>query len=125
MAPTIPAASAPRVATISYRGGAFVSGERAVPAEVAIAISIDGSTHAVMMATPDHVEELGLGLALNERIVASRAEIERIEVVETELGLDCQIRLSDARGATYTARRRQMTGPVGCGLPPARFRVVR
>jgi FdhD protein len=87
-----------------------------VPEEVAIAITVNGSTHAVMMATPGNVEELGLGLALNERIVAACSEIERIEVVDTEIGLDCQLWLSEDRGATYTARRRQMTGPVGCGL---------
>lgn len=105
-----------RVPSVGYRGGRFVAAERAVPEETAVAISIGGSTHAVMMATPRDVEELGLGLALNERIALSRADIAGIAVVETDLGLDCQIRLSDERGATYTARRRQMTGPVGCGL---------
>lgn len=105
-----------RIPALAFRGGAFVASSRAVPEETAIAISVDGSTHAVMMATPDHVKELGLGLALAERIVSSPAEIERIEVVETEAGLDCQIRLVPERGRTYVARRRQMTGPVGCGL---------
>lgn len=107
---------APRMPALAFRGGSFVLSARAVPEETAIAVSIDGSTHAVMMATPDHVEELGLGLALAERIVAAKAEVERIEVVETEAGLDCQIRLVPERGAGYVARRRQMTGPVGCGL---------
>ncbi|KQT60697.1 MULTISPECIES: formate dehydrogenase accessory sulfurtransferase FdhD [unclassified Aureimonas] len=105
-----------RVPALAFRGQRFILSQRAVPEETAIAVSIDGSTHAVMMATPVHVEELGLGLALAERIVASPAEIERIEVVETEAGLDCQIRLVPERGRTYVARRRQMTGPVGCGL---------
>lgn len=105
-----------RAPSLAFRGGRFVLSHRAVPEETAIAVSIDGSTHAVMMATPADVEELGLGLALAERIVASPAEIERIEVVETEAGFDCQIRLVPERGRTYVARRRQMTGPVGCGL---------
>ncbi|WP_235918951.1 formate dehydrogenase accessory sulfurtransferase FdhD [Aureimonas psammosilenae] len=99
-----------------YRGGSFSAGTRSVPDEVAVAISVDGSTHAVMMATPRDLEDLGIGLALNERIVASLAEIEHLEVVETEVGLDCQIRLVPERGRSYVARRRQMTGPVGCGL---------
>ncbi|WP_246191367.1 formate dehydrogenase accessory sulfurtransferase FdhD [Aureimonas leprariae] len=99
-----------------FRDGRFVPGERAVPEEVAVAISVDGSTHAVMMASPRDVEDLGLGLTLSERIVSHPREIERIEVVETEAGLDCQIRLDPERGRTYVARRRQMTGPVGCGL---------
>ncbi|KQT54573.1 formate dehydrogenase family accessory protein FdhD [Aureimonas sp. Leaf454] len=105
-----------RLPSLAFRGGGFTASSRAVPEEVAIAISVDGSTHAVMMATPTHVEELGLGIALAERIVGAPSEIERMVVVETQAGLDCQIRLVPERGRTYVARRRQMTGPVGCGL---------
>ena len=101
---------------LAFRGGVFSPGTRNVPAETAVAISINGSTHAVMMATPGHIEELGIGLALNEAIVANWGEIERIEVEASELGIDCRLWLVDARASTYTARRRQMTGPVGCGL---------
>ena len=87
-----------------------------MPAETAVAISVNGSTHAVMMATPSHIRDLGIGLALNERIVTHPDEIERMEIVDSDLGIDCRLWLSEARAATYTARRRQMTGPVGCGL---------
>lgn len=116
MATPGPAGPRRRVASIAFRAGRFSPAERAVPEEVAIAISVNGSTHAVMMATPRDVEDLGIGLALNERIVRSRDEILRIAVIKTDLGLDCQLWLSEERGGTYTARRRQMTGPVGCGL---------
>ncbi len=109
-------ATARDVKPILFRNGAFQAGDRRVPEETAIAISVNGSTHAVMMATPDHVEELALGLALNERIVASIAEIERFDIEESDLGLDARLWLNAARAATYVARRRQMTGPVGCGL---------
>ena len=102
--------------SIVFRDGAFASATRQVPAETAIAISVNGSTHAVMMATPSHVRDLGIGLAMNERIVAHPGEIERMEIVDSDLGIDCRLWLSEARTATYTARRRQMTGPVGCGL---------
>lgn len=105
-----------RTAPLAFRGGRFVAFERTVPDEAAVAISVNGSTHAVMMATPRDVADLGLGLALNERIAANPSEIERIDVAETPLGLDCRIWLGPERGATYTARRRQMAGPVGCGL---------
>lgn len=102
--------------SLVWRTGAFRPGERTVPEEVAVAISVNGSTHAVMMATPDHIRELGIGLALNERIIDRPEEIERIEIAETDLGIDCRLWLSEARARTYVARRRQMTGPVGCGL---------
>jgi len=102
--------------SIVFRDGAFASVTRQVPAETAIAISVNGSTHAVMMATPSHIRDLGIGLALNERIVTRPDEIERMEIVDSDLGIDCRLWLSEACAATYTARRRQMTGPVGCGL---------
>ena len=102
--------------SLAFRDGAFSHGTRNVPAETAVAISINGSTHAVMMATPDHIRDLAIGLALNEAIVTSLTEIERIEVEAGELGIDCRLWLVESRASTYTARRRQMTGPVGCGL---------
>ncbi len=104
------------VRSIAFRAGGFAFGERSVPDEVAIAVSVNGTTHAVMMATPRDVEELGLGLALAERIVEHPHEIERMEVAETEAGIDCRLWLNEARSGIYTARRRMMTGPVGCGL---------
>ena len=102
--------------SIAYRGGGFRAETRSVPAERAVAISVSGSTHAVMMATPSALEDLAIGLVLNERIVERLDEIERIEVVETEIGTDVQLWLTPERAKTYVARRRQMTGPVGCGL---------
>lgn len=104
------------LASIAFRDGAFRREMRSVPAERAVAISIGGSTHAVMMATPAEIEDLGIGLVLNERIVDRIDEIDDVDIVETEAGTDCQVRLVPARAETYVARRRQMTGPVGCGL---------
>ncbi len=105
-----------RQPALAFRDGRFASAERVVPEEVAIAITVGGSTHAVMMATPRDVEDLALGLALAERIVSTLGEVEHLDVVETDAGLDCQFRLVPERARTYVARRRQMTGPVGCGL---------
>ena len=103
-------------ATLRFRGGRFEAGTRDLPAEVAVAISVNGSTHAVMMATPDDLADLALGLALNEGIVDSPSEIEGLEVAAADMGLECRLWLSSERAAEYVARRRQMTGPVGCGL---------
>lgn len=103
-------------AAIAYRGGAFAPERRAVPEETAVAISVNGTTHAVMMATPAALDELAFGLALNEGIVGDPAQIERLEIAPGPLGIECRLWLSPERAATYVARRRQMTGPVGCGL---------
>lgn len=102
--------------TLRFRAGRFEAGTRALPAEVAVAISVNGSTHAVMMATPADLRDLALGLALNEGIVEAPSQVEGLEIASGEAGLECRLWLTPERAAGYVARRRLMTGPVGCGL---------
>jgi FdhD protein len=99
---------------LSFGTGAG-SGSRALPEEVAVALSFNGSTQAVMMATPADLEDFAYGFALTEGI-AKPEEIQSVEVIETPLGLDVQIWLAAEAEARLTKRRRSMTGPVGCGL---------
>lgn len=96
-------------------GARVAPGERVLPEEVAVALTFNGSTQAVMMATPDHLADFATGFALTEGL-AHPHEIEGIEVVETPRGLDVQIWVSAAAADRLAARRRVMAGPVGCGL---------
>ncbi|MCF3639410.1 formate dehydrogenase accessory sulfurtransferase FdhD [Rhizobium sp. TRM95111] len=98
------------------RNGRLADGSRVVPEETAIAFSYAGSTHAVMMATPADLEDFAVGFSLTEGIIADPSEIEAIEPVVEDKGIDVQIRLADARNDALVARRRHMAGPVGCGL---------
>ena len=91
------------------------SGSRALPEEVAVALTFNGSTQAVMMATPADLEDFAYGFALTEGI-AKPEEVQSVDVVETSLGLDVQIWLTEAAEARLSKRRRTMAGPVGCGL---------
>ncbi len=90
--------------------------ERDLAEETAVALVYDGSTQAVMMATAADLEDFALGFSLTERIVATPAEIETLDVVPQGEGVEVRIWLADASGAALKARRRQMAGPVGCGL---------
>nr|WP_168219829.1 formate dehydrogenase accessory sulfurtransferase FdhD [Pseudotabrizicola formosa] len=100
---------------LSFAGGLARESQRVLPAEVAVALSYNGSTHAVMMATPADLTDFARGFTLAEGI-AARDEIERIDVVETPLGVDLQIWLAEGAAARQMQRRRSMAGPVGCGL---------
>ncbi|MBB3949714.1 formate dehydrogenase accessory sulfurtransferase FdhD [Aureimonas jatrophae] len=102
--------------SISFRKGAFHLEHRAVPQETAIAITVNGTTHAVMMATPADLRDFAFGLILNEGIAKTPADVADLSIVRLENGIDCRIWLTPERAAGYVARRRQMTGPVGCGL---------
>ncbi|MDO9524593.1 MAG: formate dehydrogenase accessory sulfurtransferase FdhD [Gemmobacter sp.] len=90
-------------------------GDRLLPDEVAVALSFNGSTQAVMMATPDDLVDFATGFALTEGI-ARPSEIDSIEVVSAGRGLDVQVWLKPQAQVRLATRRRTMTGPIGCGL---------
>lgn len=89
---------------------------REVPEETPVALVHDGSTTAVMMATPADIEDLAVGFSLTEGIIAKISDIEGLEVVETELGIEARMWLSRPRSETLAGRRRYLAGPTGCGL---------
>lgn len=105
-----------KVTETARRNGRLSGGERFVPEETPVAFSYAGSTHAVMMATPADLEDFAVGFSLTEGIVTDPSEIEAVEIVAEDKGIDLQIGLADAQSAALTARRRHMAGPVGCGL---------
>jgi FdhD protein len=103
------------LARLAFGQGRASDGFRDLPEEVAVAITYNGSTQAVMMATPANLIDFAYGFSLTEGI-ATPAEIDTIEIVETELGVDLQIWLHRPAEDRLAKRRRSMTGPVGCGL---------
>lgn len=112
---TKPAASRVVAETV-FRDGLARAGERQIAEEAAIALSYDGSTEAVMMASPADFTDFAIGFSLSEGIIESPADIEAIDVVEASGGFDIQIRLVGDRGSALGKRRRAKAGPVGCGL---------
>ena len=111
----IGARATPRLAFgASVQPGAH-PGHRMLPEEVAVALSFNGTTQAVMMATPEDLVDFGTGFALTEGI-ATPADILSVEVEVLPKGRDVQVWLAPQAEARLAARRRTMTGPVGCGL---------
>ncbi|WP_374643627.1 formate dehydrogenase accessory sulfurtransferase FdhD [Tabrizicola sp.] len=90
-------------------------GQRVLPEEVAVALSFNGTTQAVMMATPADLEDFGQGFAVTEGI-AGPQEVLSVEVETVPRGRDVQVWLRPEAEARLAARRRVMAGPVGCGL---------
>jgi FdhD protein len=93
-----------------------VDGVRYVPEEVPIAISYGGSSHAVLMGTPDDLVDFAIGFSLTEGIITHLEQIHSIDVVEGDLGIDVQVSLVDDVSSILRQRKRSMAGPVGCGL---------
>jgi len=106
---------------IAHRATGTSTAARMVPEETPVALSFAGTTHAVMMASPDDLEDFALGFCLTEGIISTADEIETIEVEDLAgegggAGIDIQIRLKNSANTRFEQRRRRLAGPVGCGL---------
>src|ERR1700694_5491168 len=108
-----PARCVPRQA---WRNGSTLLGERTLAEEVPIAFSYDGATHAVLMATPDDLEDFALGFTYTEGIITTAAEIAELTVVGVADGIVLRMWLTGDRSDAFAARRRRFVGPAGCGM---------
>jgi FdhD protein len=112
---TPPPAYSGRAGLAVGRGGArpFI---RALPEEVPVALVYHGTTQAVMMASPADLEDFAVGFSLTEGIVEAASDIDSLDILSHDRGIEARIWLAGDRAAALAARRRALTGPVGCGL---------
>jgi FdhD protein len=104
------------VSRLKWSGGSLSAGHRTIPEEVPVALTYDGSTYAVMMATPSDLADFALGFSLSEGVVDHASEIESLEIIEVEGGIEARMWLKPAASARNRGRRRSIFGPTGCGL---------
>ena len=104
-----------RVATVVWRGD-FTPQHRTIAEETPIAISYNRLTHAVMMASPSDLEDFAVGFSRSEGGVATAADIEELEIIRAEAGVECRMWIRPALLDRLDERRRSLAGPTGCGL---------
>ena len=105
-----------RASRAIWRTGGFAEDERAIPEETAVAFTFNTASYAVMMATPQDLEDFAVGFSLTEGVISSIDAIDSIDIVEEEVGIELRIWLKAADAADFLGRRRKMAGPTGCGL---------
>ena len=90
--------------------------DRNIPEEVAVALTYNRHAYATMMASPQDLEDFAVGFSRAEGIVADIREILDLEIVRLEHGIELRMTIAPDRLRDFTARRRHMAGPTGCGL---------
>ena len=99
-----------------WRDGRAGDGTRQIPEETALALTYSGGTYAVMMGTPRDLRDFAIGFSISEGIVRAPDEIETLDIVELDDGIELRMWLSPSRAELVNARRRQIAGPTGCGI---------
>jgi FdhD protein len=108
-----PASPAKRKA---WRDGRLAEGTRLIPEETALALTYNGGTYAVMMGTPQDLRDFAVGFSLNESIAQSPGDIDSLDVIEFDDGIELRMWLSPGKAALLGERRRHIAGPTGCGI---------
>ncbi|MGY3614294.1 formate dehydrogenase accessory sulfurtransferase FdhD [Bradyrhizobium sp. USDA 10063] len=99
-----------------WRDGSLSEGTRQIPEETPLALTYNGGTYAVMMGTPQDLRDFAVGFSLSEGVVQSPEEIETLDVIELDDGIELRMWLAPEKAALISERRRHIAGPTGCGL---------
>lgn len=105
-----------RVGLLRIDHGDCVDVRADVIKEAAIALVYNGTSHAVMMATPTDLEDFAFGFSLGEGIVGAADELQVVEVLERGDGIVLEMTIPQLRSDALQTRQRRTLGVSGCGL---------
>ena len=107
--------------SLAVARGVARPGTRAVAEEVPVALSYNGTTQAVMMASPADLEDFAAGFTLSEEIVNDLSEIESLTIEAHPNGIEVQMWLAPGAEARLARRRhRRCRCPRPCPIGPYR-----
>ncbi|MFJ2357358.1 formate dehydrogenase accessory sulfurtransferase FdhD [Pseudomonas fluorescens] len=110
-----PAPQPSQVAFREYLQDAPLS-HAALAAEIALAITFNGLSQAVMMVSPGNLEDFIRGFSLSNAIIDSVDEIYDIHLTHFDQACQADVQISSRAFWALKDHRRQMTGTSGCGI---------
>lgn len=99
-----------------WRNGLVNQATDKVAEEVPIALIYNGVSHAVMLATPQDLEDFALGFSLSEGILQSKSELYDVEIVMQPQGIELRLDVATEAFVKLKEKRRSLVGRTGCGL---------
>ncbi len=88
----------------------------ALPEEVPVAIQLNSQNYAVMMATPEDLEDFATGFLVSEGLVKHHAHIKHVLVMPSEDGFTLDAAIDEENIVRERMVQRSLEGRVGCGL---------
>jgi len=99
-----------------WMGGETLRDVESIAEEVPVALVYNGVSHAVMMATPQHLGDFALGFSLTEGILQNPRELLHMTERTGCAGIEVSLTITHERFADLRARRRNLVGRTGCVL---------
>jgi len=90
--------------------------ERAVAAEVPVALTYNGLSHVVMMMSPCDMEDFVLGFSLSEGIIDAVGDVTSLDIRAVAPGYLAAMEIPDEMFTRVKNRRRNLPGQSGCGI---------
>ena len=84
--------------------------------EVALSISYNGINYAVMLVTPQNIEDFVVGFSITAGIIEQRRQLYGITLQRHSEHISAEVELSNQAFWKLKSTRRQLAGASGCGL---------
>jgi FdhD protein len=111
-------APAPQPLNVTYReyDSCTPVSQTALASEIALAITYNGLSQAVMMVSPGNIEDFIRGFSVSNDIVEDLSEIYDIRLSHFDQACQADVQISSRAFWALKNHRRQMAGTSGCGL---------
>ncbi|WP_433765929.1 formate dehydrogenase accessory sulfurtransferase FdhD [Pseudomonas putida] len=111
-------APAPKPLNVNFReyDTGAATAQAALAAEIALAITYNGLSQAVMMVSPGNLEDFIRGFSVSNDIVQDQSEIYDLRLTHFDQAVQADVQISNRAFWALKNHRRQMAGTSGCGL---------